>query len=187
MLHTSHGVGQERVNFFRRRHFCSALYGNFLTYMCNELELCWTTLRSFRQCILKSVTAGKHGNSDLWCKELHMFINSCLDQRIRSRACTETKTAFSEKDQRERCIWLHLCICLYVDPPEFYNVTCSPPLVSTNIVSQCSRVEWTWQRCVSWTLPQYTTWGPLQQMPVVLTTNRGCKHYMLWKSNHMLE
>lgn len=41
MLHTSHGAGQERVNFFRRRHFCSALSRQlFNLCMCASLPCC---------------------------------------------------------------------------------------------------------------------------------------------------
>lgn len=36
-------------------------------------------------------------DTQLFDAKLLMLMNSCLDQRLRARACTETKTAFSEK------------------------------------------------------------------------------------------
>lgn len=103
MLHTSHGEGQERVNFFRRRHFCSALYGNFLTYVCNELALCFTTLYHIwavacTVCVFQMIYSSPARTlSALCCTELLMLITSCIDRRLLARASAETKTAFSAK------------------------------------------------------------------------------------------
>lgn len=138
------------ADIFVRR--CTATFQlTCATRWCYVEQLCVT----FRQCVFKCVTAGKHGHSALGCKAAYAH-ELMLGSAFTSKSLHGNENSIFRKDKRERWIRHHLYLCLYVDRPEFYNMVYCPPLVSTTIVSQCSGVEWTWQHFVSWTLPQYT-------------------------------
>lgn len=162
--------GEEGVNFFHRRHFCSALYENFLTYMCKELVtwiftwhriLLTVCLVLVFSCVSRTLTA-------LCCTELLVLISACMDRRLLATQLPlkQKNPAFPAKQTRlGRCNY-HWPHTLKFILPRIINcilhlIKWRSYIEQSLLLASAWRVEWTWDHFGSWTPHHWTKNGPL--------------------------
>lgn len=93
-----------------------------------------------------------------------LFNGCCMEQRLLARASSSSQNCiFSKTNRRRGCSCHYQRTCLKAElPTACYaaHITRNHSHIITFIVSLCPRVEWTWDHCLSWTLPHYTSNGP---------------------------